>query len=156
MGSRLNPNAFNFVPGQTFRVPPTQPAQPTQPPIERPVPTEAPPPAPTISLNIGGSKPAPAPAPTPAPAKPAPAPAAAPAPAPVKELAHAVPTSKPSSGTSSPAPRIAEKSTTFTLERAKTDTSAIAQEVQNAVDEATLSDLYGNGVSPRPCKFSTC
>ena len=38
-----------------------------------------------------------------------------------------------------------QQSSTFSLGRAKTDTVAIEKEVQSAVDEATLKDLYGNG-----------
>ena len=46
--SRLNANAFSFVPGQGFRTPPQAAPAPTPPaPIERPVQTEAPPPPPT-------------------------------------------------------------------------------------------------------------
>lgn len=45
----------------------------------------------------------------------------------------------------------ADSSATFSLERAKNDTDAVAEEVQNAVDEATLKDLYGNGASRALC-----
>ncbi|CAL1701023.1 unnamed protein product [Somion occarium] len=148
--SRLNVNAFSFVPGQAFRTPQQapQPAQTPPPPIERPVATEAPAPPPTISLNIGGAKPTP-------PATPAPAPVPSPAVTAVRAQTHTPPLSKPT-----PAAKLAQESTsssavkapsgsgtpstTFTLERAKTDTAAIAQEVQNAVDEATLRDLFGH------------
>ncbi|EIW61427.1 eukaryotic polypeptide chain release factor 3 [Trametes versicolor FP-101664 SS1] len=143
--SRLNANAFSFVPGQGF-LPPRQPSQPEQPPlqpIERPAQTEAPPPPPTITLSIGGSKPAPKPSsrpPSPPPtltigSKPAPAPAPAAA-------KPAVPTAsaKPSA---SPAPA-STPAKSFTLERAKTDTAVIAQEVKNAADEETLKDLFGH------------
>lgn len=153
--SRLNANAFSFVPGQ-FRGPQQPTTQPPPPaPLERPPPTEAPAPAPTISLNIGGSKPAaPAPpAPVPAPAAPSSATPSAAATPPRSQS----PVPAPSSGASTPvkAPvKVAAKSglsqqsgpsTTYTLERAKTDTAAVAQEVQNALDEATLKDLFGNG-----------
>ncbi|GJE84079.1 eukaryotic polypeptide chain release factor 3 [Phanerochaete sordida] len=158
--SKLNANAFSFVPGQ-FRLPQQQPGQATPPPapLERVPQTEAPAPPPTISLNIGGSKPTPAPAPASAPT---PAPAA-PTPAPHSEVPSATATPPRSqspaptagSGSATPAkaaPKAAAKSglsqgssaNTFSLERAKTDTTAIAQEVQNAVDEATLKDLFGN------------
>ncbi|KAI0698513.1 eukaryotic polypeptide chain release factor 3 [Cerioporus squamosus] len=142
--SKLNPNAFNFVPGQGFRVPQQQqPTQPLPPPIERPPQAEAPAPAPTISLNIGGSKPAPLPASTaPSPpatislniggSKPAPSPAPAPsAPAPSKAApkADAPPAAEPAKPAAA---------------RAKTDAAAVAQDVQNAVDEEVLKDLYGH------------
>ncbi|KAG8682196.1 hypothetical protein FRC09_016952, partial [Ceratobasidium sp. 395] len=72
--SGLNPGAFEFIPGQAFRLPrPAAPAAQPPAPIERPEPTEAPKPAPTISLNIGGARP-------PAPPVDVPAPASAPAP----------------------------------------------------------------------------
>ncbi|EKM59127.1 uncharacterized protein PHACADRAFT_249364 [Phanerochaete carnosa HHB-10118-sp] len=156
--SKLNANAFSFVPGQAFRAPQQQPGAQIPPPpapIERPPQTEAPAPPPTISLNIGGSKPASTPV--------TPAAPAAPASAPPSEVASATTTpSRPrspapaaGSGASTPA-KAASKPTaksslsqastadTFSLERAKNDTAAIAQEVQNAVDEATLKDLFGN------------
>ncbi|KAF9821245.1 hypothetical protein IEO21_00853 [Rhodonia placenta] len=142
--SRLNANAFSFVPGQSFRVPGADPAQPPPPPpVERPTPTEAPAPPPTITLNIGGSKPAPpahaAPAQSdkPAPTKPASAASVKPVPASV-----AAPSPKPSSRTDSPAPAASSK--TFTLEKAKTDTAAIVQEVRAVADETTLEDLFGD------------
>lgn len=153
--SKLNANAFTFVPGQ-FRAPQQPAAQgpPPPAPLERPAQTEAPPPAPTISLNIGGSKP---PAPAPAPSAPAPAaPSSQPPSAAATPPRSQSPAPAASSGASTPAKAAAKpaaKSTlsqstgptsTFSLERAKTDTTAVAQEVQNAVDEATLKDLYGN------------
>jgi peptide chain release factor subunit 3 len=126
--SKLNPGAFSFVPGQRFTVP-QQPAQPPPPPIERPEQTEAPRPAPTISLNIGGT-------PTPPPPQP-----------------QARPASQPPPSTSQPEPKPAPPkvskadasapSKTFTTEKAKTDTSAIAQEVKAAADQQVLEDLFG-------------
>ncbi|OBZ76729.1 Eukaryotic peptide chain release factor GTP-binding subunit, partial [Grifola frondosa] len=140
--SKLNANAFSFVPGQAFRNPQQQPAQPPPPPVERPPQTEAPPPAPTITLNIGGSKqtppassPALAPAPAPAASSPPPKPAATPA----ASEANSAKTSHAASPAPSTTPSIASKS--LTLERAKTDTAAIAREVQAAADEAVLHDL---------------
>ncbi|KAI0368109.1 eukaryotic polypeptide chain release factor 3 [Pilatotrama ljubarskyi] len=162
--SRLNANAFSFVPGQAFRVPqqeqqqPPQAAPPPPQPIERPPQTEAPAPPPTITLNIGGSKPTPKPSsrpPSPPPtislniggSKPAPAPSAdtpSPAPAAPKPSASAASSAQPSAK-GSPAPASSAPSKTLTLERAKTDTAAIAQEVKNAADEETLKDLFGHG-----------
>ncbi|OCH90955.1 hypothetical protein OBBRIDRAFT_776008 [Obba rivulosa] len=143
--SKLNANAFSFVPGQGFRAPsqPVAPAQPPPAPIERPPQTEAPAPAPTISLNIGGSKPAPTPS------VPAPAPAAAPAPAPQAPKPAAAPPPHAASPPSKPATTVtAAQSTpstkTFTTEKVKTDTAAIAQEVRAVADDTTLQDLYGH------------
>ncbi|RDX55444.1 eukaryotic polypeptide chain release factor 3 [Lentinus brumalis] len=155
--SKLNPNAFNFVPGHGFRVPQQQ--QPTQPPpapIERPPQAEAPAPPPTISLNIGGSKPTPPPAST-APSQPAtislniggskpahsPTPGPnAPAPPQAAPQADAPPVSEPAKpAVAAAAPSASSKA--FSLERAKLDAAAIAQDVRNAVDEEVLKDLYG-------------
>ncbi|KAI0677087.1 eukaryotic polypeptide chain release factor 3 [Trametes maxima] len=156
--SKLNANAFSFVPGQRFTAP-AQPAQPPLQPIERPPQTEAPPPPPTISLNIGGSKPAPkpaaadAPAPSPPPtislniggSKPAAAPSANAAPAPPATSSASKPAvAKPAASEASSAKAAPVPSKSLTLERAKTDTSAVAHEVKNAVDEETLKDLYGH------------
>ncbi|KAF7792882.1 hypothetical protein EIP86_003983 [Pleurotus ostreatoroseus] len=146
--SRLNANAFSFVPGQAFRNPqqPGQaPAQPPPAPLERPTQTEAPAPAPTISLNIGGSKPPAAPAA--APAQPSAAASKPSAPAATPKPAAAAP--KPgaaaaASATTKSAAQAGQASSTFSLGRAKTDTQAIEREVTAAVDENTLKDLYGN------------
>ncbi|TFY71473.1 hypothetical protein EVG20_g1540 [Dentipellis fragilis] len=115
--------------------------------VSRPKPPH---PHPTISLNIGGSKPtlpAPAAAPAPTPAHaPAPAPGQAALKAPAKTTANvssAAASSAPparTSGASSPA--LASK--TFTVEKAKTNTAAIAQEMRNVADEAVLQDLFGD------------
>ncbi|TFY77994.1 hypothetical protein EWM64_g6019 [Hericium alpestre] len=149
--SKLNVGAFEFVPGKAFKIP-SQPTQPALQPVER-IESEAPAPPPTISLNIGGSKPTPPPSAPPAapPSSPpvsgsAPAAPASTQKAPPKTAAHvssAAASSAPSgrtSGASSPAPA----SKTFTMDRAKTDTAAIAQEVQTAADEAVLQDLFGD------------
>jgi peptide chain release factor subunit 3 len=136
--SKLNPGAFSFVPGKGFVVPESaHPQQPLPPPIERPEQTQAPQPAPTISLNIGGSAPARAPAPAaqvPPPSKPA----IAQPPAPQAEAPPKPPATKIVKADA------ATSSKTFTTEKAKTDTSAIAAEVKALVDENTLKDLYGN------------
>ncbi|KAL7282289.1 hypothetical protein ACG7TL_003759 [Trametes sanguinea] len=161
--SKLNINAFEFVPGRGFQVPQQQqqPAQSPLQPIERPPQTEAPAPPPTISLNIGGSKPSPqsTPASTRAPSppptislniggsKPAPASssnAAAPAPTQAASKSAASETSSAKASVkATPAPS-APPTKSLTLERAKTDTAAVAQEVRNAADEEVLKDLYGH------------
>ena len=151
--SKLNINAFEFVPGRSFKIPtpsqpPSEPAQSPLQPLERPEQTDAPKPAPTISLNIGGSKP---PQPVPEPPlesmpKPSteskeasnltPAPAAAPPKQPSSTQSSAPPTSTPS-----PAP--STKAYNFTAGKAKTDTDAIAQEVHKVVDSEVIGDLFG-------------
>ncbi|KAI0736210.1 eukaryotic polypeptide chain release factor 3 [Fomitopsis betulina] len=142
--SRLNANAFSFVPGG-FRAPQqaAEPSQPLPPPIERQPQTEAPPPPPTISLNIGGSKPTPLPT-LAAPPSDAPKPAApaSSVPASVKSSAPAKSSSGSNSRSESPVPN-AGSNKTFTLEKAKNDTAAIAREVQSVADESTLQDLFG-------------
>ncbi|CDO71362.1 hypothetical protein BN946_scf184908.g120 [Trametes cinnabarina] len=129
--SKLNINAFEFVPGRGFQAPQQQqPAQPPLQPIERPPQTEAPAPPPTISLNIGGSKPTPKPTP----------PSTRPSSPPSTISLNIASSAKTSAKASSAAP----PSKTLTLERAKTDTAAVAQEVRNAADEEVLKDLYGH------------
>ncbi|KAI6113720.1 P-loop containing nucleoside triphosphate hydrolase protein [Pisolithus croceorrhizus] len=140
--SKLNAGAFEFVPGRPFSLTrqgggqdsPQPPA-----PIERPPQTEAPAPPPTITLNIGASKPPAAPA-----GASAPPPALAPSvPAPSSAAAAAGAVSAPSvsaSGNSSPAP---PSNKVFTTAKSKTDTSAIAREVQAVADQEVLKDLYG-------------
>ncbi|KAF8231897.1 hypothetical protein L208DRAFT_1398248 [Tricholoma matsutake] len=126
--SKLNPGAFEFVPGRGL-VLPQRPAQTSPPPpVQRPEQTEAPPPPPTISLNIGGAKGTPQPPPS-------------------------VPVSQPQSQTSTlpaPPPAVTTKpqassaTKTFTTEKSKSDTNTIAQEVRAVADHAILEDLYGN------------
>jgi len=131
--NRLNAGAYEFVPGRAF-IPPQPPQQPLPPPIERPEATEAPRPAPTISLNIGGSKPPPPPA------------AATPPPAAAVKPADAVPAPAAPAPTTPAAVKVkadSAPSKTFSMEKAKMDTAAIAQEVQTAADRAVLEDLYG-------------
>ncbi|EIN10765.1 eukaryotic polypeptide chain release factor 3 [Punctularia strigosozonata HHB-11173 SS5] len=155
--SRLNAGAFEFVPGRSFKVPQAQPQAPPPQPIERPQQNEAPAPAPTISLNIGGTRPpapitrdTPAEAPAPAPTvslnigSVKPAPAATPQPPKPKEPApppHPVDTQKPAAVSASVA---APSAKTFTTDRAKTDVTAVARDVQAAADEQTLKDLFGH------------
>ncbi|SJL02172.1 related to Eukaryotic peptide chain release factor GTP-binding subunit [Armillaria ostoyae] len=125
--SRLNAGAFEFVPGKAFGAPPPAQQPPPPPPVERPEQLEAPRPPPTISLNIGGSRPSPSPSPAP--------PAAKRTQEKPKETPPATPKPK-----NDPAP----PSKTFTLEKAKTDTTAIAQEVKAVADQTILDDLYGS------------
>lgn len=131
--SKLNPGAFSFVPGRGL-VP--QPSQ--NQPLERPEQTEVPRPAPTISLNIGG---------TPSPSAPAPVTSAT-------QVTQPERPSRPPQGSEVPPqtkktdiPASTKISKTFTMERAKTDTNAIAQEVKAVADRAVLEDLYGT------CKY---
>ncbi|KAG5637778.1 translation termination factor GTPase eRF3 [Sphagnurus paluster] len=134
--SKLNPGAFEFVPGRGFGAP-SPPIQRPTPPTERPELSEAPRPAPTISLNIGGSKPTlPPPAPTPVAQQEA-KPVAPPAPSPAPAVTTPT-TSKP--GT--PAPTASNK--VFSTQKSKTDANAIAQELKTLADQTILDDLYGN------------
>ncbi|KZS98014.1 hypothetical protein SISNIDRAFT_436799 [Sistotremastrum niveocremeum HHB9708] len=142
--SKLNANAFSFVPGQAFKLPsqavPQPPAQSPLAPIERPEQTEAPRPPPTITLNIGGSKPTPPPAPTPA----------APPPKPVDTTPVVPSVSDAAPARSSPAPApakpsiISTKPTNFSAEKAKTTTDTIVAEQHAQIDEQTIQDLYGD------------
>lgn len=155
--SGLNPGAFEFVPGQAFRIPrpatQTPPPRPAQ-PIERPEQTEAPRPAPTISLNIGGGRTTPAPA-----AAPTPPPAAAPVPAPVAPAQAQAPVPAPApappAAKEADAPRPKEKFN-FTADKAKTNVDAVLKEAEEHVDEETLKDLYGDSAAVDPngmCKL---
>lgn len=142
--SRLNPGAFSFVPGQGFVTPQPSQSQPP-PPLERPEQTEVPRPAPTISLNIGGTPSSiPAPAPAPAPVIPA-----TPVAQLVKPSRSEVPPNLPAQTKKTDIPASIKPSKTFTTERAKTDTNAIAQEVKTVADRAVLEDLYGT------CKYDS-
>jgi peptide chain release factor subunit 3 len=127
--SRLNAGAYEFVPGKSFGAPPAPPpAQPPPPPLERPQQTEAPPPPPTIKLNIGGSKPTPATTPS--------------------QGSAAAPAVIASSNAPSHTP-LSAPSKVFSTEKAKTDTSAIAREVQAVADASVLQDLYGDSKCDR-------
>lgn len=115
--SKLNPSAYSFVPGQRLTLP--------QQAIERPEQTEPPPPAPTITLNIG-NKQVPPPAPT---------------------ISGPTPSKKAEENPKSTAIKITKgdvSAKTFTTEKAKSDTNAVAQEVKNAADRAVLEDLFGS------------
>ncbi|KAF9222023.1 hypothetical protein BS17DRAFT_881469 [Gyrodon lividus] len=129
--SKLNAGAFEFVPGKRFALP-QQPEQPPLAPVERPPQSTAPTPPPTISLNIGGPKSTAAPPAPPAASLPADPPRASVTPA----------SSHPASHSSSPAPAVSKK--IFSTEKSKTDTSAIAREVQAAADQEVLKDLFGD------------
>lgn len=134
--SRLNAKAFEFVPGQAFKIP-SQPPQPPQPellPVERPEQTEPPKPAPTISLNIGGSRPHQLAAEPPPPASKDKEPSQTPIP---PKPSASAPTSHP------PSPAPPAKSYNFSAEKSKTDTDAVAQEVHKTADSETLGDLFG-------------
>ncbi|TFK28769.1 eukaryotic polypeptide chain release factor 3 [Coprinopsis marcescibilis] len=126
--SRLNANAYSFTPGKGFSAP--TPSVPPAQPIERPEQTEAPAPAPTISLSIGGSKPA---AVNPDPPKPV--------------TSQSRPQQQQKNAEVKPATTVkvdpSVPSKTFTTERAKTDTNAIAQEVKQVADQSILEDLFG-------------
>ncbi|KXN90256.1 Eukaryotic peptide chain release factor GTP-binding subunit [Leucoagaricus sp. SymC.cos] len=140
--SRLNASAFEFVPGRRFGVPQQQQAPPPPAPLERPEQTEAPRPPPTISLNIGGAKPAaPAAKQEPPVAVPPSTPAA---PTPAKSTPPSSKPATPKPQTTIKAETAGVSSKTFTSEKAKTDTSTVAQDVKNAADQAVLEDLYGN------------
>ncbi|KAG6896933.1 translation termination factor GTPase eRF3 [Termitomyces sp. T32_za158] len=131
--SKLNAGAFEFVPGKRFTIPQEQSIPP--PPVDRPEQTEAPPPPPTISLNIGGAKPAP---PPPAPLAATPEPSKNEVKNPIVSASSPAPatTSKPST----PTPALSK---TFSTQKSKTDTAAIAKEVEAVADQAVLDDLYG-------------
>jgi len=127
--SKLNPGAFSFVPGGRSIF--AQPEQPQLQPIERPEPTEAPKPPPTLTI---GRAPAPAPAPV-----------AVAAPASASEPVSAPPAPKPASTVKISK---AEGTKAFTAERAKTDVSAVARDVQAAADAEVIKELYGQSKYP--------
>jgi peptide chain release factor subunit 3 len=127
--SRLNPGAFEFVPGKGFAVPQ---------PIQRPESKVPPPPAPTISLNIGSSKPEQKPPQPLSDSQPLQKPPAQSSPSPTPTSK-----SKPSAATSVKVTN-AGSSRTFTTDKAKSDTSAIAREVKAVADETILKDLFGD------------
>lgn len=141
--SKLNAGAFSFVPGRSF-IPPQPSQNQPPPPLERLEQIEVPRPAPTISLNIGG---------TPSSSTPAPVTSAAPA-AQTAKPSRPLQGSEESSNhpsqtkkTDIPVSTSIKPSKTFTTERAKTDTNAIAQEVKAVADRAVLEDLFGT------CKY---
>lgn len=135
--SKLNAGAYEFVPGRGF-VASQQPVVQPPPPLERPEQTEAPRPPPTISLNIGAPKPQ-SPANPVHPLLATQNPASSPAP---------VTTLHPHTPSAPPAAKVTPVSTapskTFSTEKSKTDTNAIAQEVKAVADQAVLEDLFGS------------
>ena len=143
--SKLNAGAFEFVPGKSFKPPTQPPPEPDPQPIQPSLPSldNVGPPQ-TISLNIGGSKPTPTATPPvsqqsqpqqPPPPKPhIPTQKTSASPAPTTTTAKLPP---PSSNATS--------SKTFTLEKAKTDTTAIVNELHTVADQDTLKDLFGDG-----------
>ena len=122
--NKLNPGAFEFVPGKVYRVPVPNPETK---PVERPEQAEAPAPPPTISLNIGAPK---------LPAAPA-GPAANTASA--AKLQQFV--SKPIPKQTVTAPKPDSSSKTSSTEKAN-----VVLEVEEVADKAVLEDLFGNGV----------
>lgn len=154
--SGLNYKATEFVPGQ-FKYTPPVAAIPRPPePVARAELETAPPPAPTITLNIGGSKPAqPPPAsedvsvnPSSAASQPS-APSKPPAPS---AQAAPKPKSTVASGTSTPTPQ----NKTFTTERAKTDADKVLHDAKVAADQETLKDLFGDSAYAIQSIFRHC
>ena len=149
--SKLNAGAFAFVPGRSLKTP-TQPSpEPAPQPVKPPLPSldDLGPPQ-TISLNIGGSKPIPsATPPVPQQSQPQnlpPPKAQTPTPKPDASPAQTTTTVKlqpPGSDVTS--------SKTFTLEKAKTDTTAISNELNAVADQDTLKELFGDGVCGWKC-----
>ncbi|KAH7107967.1 eukaryotic polypeptide chain release factor 3 [Auriculariales sp. MPI-PUGE-AT-0066] len=142
MAQRLNANAFEFVP--RFGASPGQAAAPPAAPIERPAEdAPAPPKPPTISLNIGGPKPAPAAAAAP-PTVAAEAPQAAQAK--IAPTVAAAKSARPGTPDQPAKAAAATKSATgfnFSMDKAATDSDAVAKDVTAAVDQETLEELYG-------------
>jgi peptide chain release factor subunit 3 len=135
--SKLNAGAFSFVPGRSFVPPQPSQSQPP-PPLERPEQTEVLRPAPTISLNIG------------TPSSSTPAPVAQPERSSQPLQGSEVSSNLPSQTKKTDIPVSTKPSNkTFTTERAKTDTNAIAQEVKAVADRSVLEDLYGT------CKYDS-
>ena len=142
--SKLNAGAFSFVPGQGFISP--KPSQKPPLPLERPEQIEAPRAAPTISLNIGGTSSSSTPAPVTS-ATPVALPAKPSRPLQGSEESSNFPSQ--TKKTDNPVSTSTKPSKTFTTERAKTDTNAIAQEVKAVADRAILEDLFGT------CKYDS-
>jgi len=143
--SRLNAGAFEFVPGKSFKSPTQPPQEPDPQPVQPSLPSlDSVGPPQTVSLSIGGSKPTPTATPPvsqqpqsqqPPPPKPhTPTPKTSASPAPTTTATQLPP---PSSN--------ATPSKTFTLEKAKTDTVAIVNELHTVADQDTLKDLFGDG-----------
>ena len=152
--SRLNAGAFEFVPGRSFKTPTQPPPEPAPQPVQPSLPSlDSIGPPQTISLNIGGPKPTPPATPVsqkpqpqqiPPPKSQNPTPKTAASPAPSATTTELPP---PSSNATS--------SKTFTLEKAKTDTTAIVNELHAVADQDTLKDLFGDGTFCR-CLSPIC
>ena len=142
--SKLNAGAFEFVPGKSFKLPTQQPGEPA------PRPTQPPPPSlddlgppQTFSLNIGGPK-VTTPEPPPVPQQ------SQPQKVPSSKTQTFTPKQDPSPATTvkvQPTSSNATSSKTFTLEKAKTDTTAIATELNKIADQDALKELFGDGMS---------
>ncbi|GJJ07600.1 hypothetical protein Clacol_001803 [Clathrus columnatus] len=138
--SKLNAQAFEFVPGKAFKYIPPQPT-PQAPPSEpeaTPTPTsaleEVSKPAAAISINIGSSKTTPNPQETKAET------------APAEKTTDLAPAPKPSESTTKPpanANATATPKSKNLSDKPKTDTDTVAMEVQQLADSETLDDLFG-------------
>src|ERR1700722_1252029 len=128
--NKLNPGAFEFIPGKGLRMPDQLPERSQVPlqPLERPEQTVAPVPPPTISLNIGGNKTLPTSS----------LPSSSTPPGSTRFPAARIP-----SKSDSPAQTSVPSSKTFSTEKAKNDTAAVSSEAQAVVDQSVLEDLYG-------------
>jgi len=127
MASNLNAGASEFVPGRFNR---NIQQLPLPAPLERPQQTDAPLLPPTISLNIGGAKPATSISITSTQSSTVPPP----------ELA----TPRSQTTLKVEAAGTTSQSSSFSTEKAKTDTSTVASDVKSAADQAVIEDLYGD------------
>jgi peptide chain release factor subunit 3 len=135
--NKLNPGAFAFVPGGSYRTP-NQDTKPPQMPVERSEQIEAPLPPPTISLHIGAPKHV-----TPTPVSTSDVHPTVKQTAPPK----AVPKPTASGNKSEPS------SKTLPTEKSKTEVTDVALEVQAVADRAVLEDLYGDGLFTFPLLY---
>ncbi|KAL9712682.1 translation termination factor GTPase eRF3 [Leucoagaricus gongylophorus] len=129
MASNLNAGASEFVPGRFNR---NIQQLPLPAPLERPQQTDAPLLPPTISLNIGGAKPATSISITSTQSSTVPPP----------ELA----TPRSQTTLKVEAAGTTSQSSSFSTEKAKTDTSTVASDVKSAADQAVIEDLYGDHI----------
>lgn len=119
--SRLNPGAFEFVPGRAFTTP-KLPQSSNNHTENADLPRSS-----TISLNIGESK-------------------SSQQNASLSQIrSHATSTTAtPPPQTSKPGTPTPSSNKMFTTQKAKTDTNVIAEEVKAVADQSVLDDLYGN------------